>query len=279
MDKYVHVLHYMWMAPGLSAREAVECFHLQLLRVLTSGADKGHFIVKGGCNLRFFFGSVRYSEDLDLDVEVIAKDTLKNKLKGVLSSPALLTPLRAKGLGVVDVSAPKQTDTTQRWKIGLTLAGSAVPLRTKVEFSRREGKAAASDTKVEAVDRTLAQRHELVAPLVRHYMGAAAKVQKLRALCGRPQTQARDVFDLQLLFSKSNAVSPIGDKALMAQLTDAIERVMSLSFGEFRAQVVAYLDPAYRDQYDSSDAWEQMQLDVIASIEASIKASISGLAT
>ena len=32
-------------------------------------------LVKGGCNLRFFFDSVRYSEDIDFDVAVIARET------------------------------------------------------------------------------------------------------------------------------------------------------------------------------------------------------------
>lgn len=36
--------------------------------------------LKGGCNLRFLFGSVRSSEDMDLDVVVLAKETLKNKV-------------------------------------------------------------------------------------------------------------------------------------------------------------------------------------------------------
>lgn len=47
----------------LTARQAVEFFHLVFLRALVSrGEDKALFALKGGCNLRFFFGSVRYSE-------------------------------------------------------------------------------------------------------------------------------------------------------------------------------------------------------------------------
>jgi hypothetical protein len=81
---------------------------------------------------------VRYSEDIDLDVVVIAKATSKNKVDRLLQSAAVLTPLAAKGVRVVETSAPKQTDTTQRWKAGLRVDGSDVPLRTKIEFSRRD---------------------------------------------------------------------------------------------------------------------------------------------
>lgn len=49
----------------MTDQEAVETFHLHFVRLLFMGRDKANYIVKGGCNLRFFFGSVRYSEDLD----------------------------------------------------------------------------------------------------------------------------------------------------------------------------------------------------------------------
>jgi hypothetical protein len=119
-------------------RAAVEFFHLVFLRALVGkGQDKGLFALKGGCNLRFYFGSVRYSEDIDLDVTVVAKATLRNKVDRLLASPLVAAPLKAQGLGVADVSAPKQTDTTQRWKVGLRVIGRSLALRTKIEFSRR----------------------------------------------------------------------------------------------------------------------------------------------
>lgn len=55
--------------------------------LVAKGDDKGLIALKGGCNLRFFFGSVRYSEDMDLDVVVIAKETLKNQVDRLLKSP------------------------------------------------------------------------------------------------------------------------------------------------------------------------------------------------
>lgn len=62
---------------------------LVFLRALVAkGEDKGLVALKGGCNLRFFFGSTRYSEDMDLDVVVIAKETLRNKVERLLKSPA-----------------------------------------------------------------------------------------------------------------------------------------------------------------------------------------------
>jgi len=48
-------------------RQRVELFHLVFLRALVAkGEDKALFCLKGGCNLRFYFESIRYSEDIDL---------------------------------------------------------------------------------------------------------------------------------------------------------------------------------------------------------------------
>ena len=72
----------------LSDRQAVELFHLQFLRLLCAGPGKDRFAIKGGCNLRFFFESVRYSEDIDLDVAELPRYALKEKINKVLKSSA-----------------------------------------------------------------------------------------------------------------------------------------------------------------------------------------------
>jgi predicted nucleotidyltransferase component of viral defense system len=53
----------------------VELFHLVFVRALFSElSDKRLVAIKGGINLRFYFQSVRFSEDLDLDVAGLAED-------------------------------------------------------------------------------------------------------------------------------------------------------------------------------------------------------------
>src|SRR6266481_2700969 len=95
---------------ALSARQSIEMFHLVFLRALAAkGDDKGLFTLKGGCNLRLFFGSVRYSEDIDIDVSVIAKGTLKNKVDRLLHAPTVVGPLKTHSIEISDISAPKQT--------------------------------------------------------------------------------------------------------------------------------------------------------------------------
>ena len=43
---------------------------------------------------------------------------------------------------------------------------------------------------------------------------------------------------------------------------------MSLSFDEYTSNVVAYLEPSHADVYAAREAWEAMQEDVVAKIEA-----------
>jgi hypothetical protein len=250
-----------------SNRAAVEFFHLVFLRALVGkGGDKGLFAVKGGCNLRFYFNSVRYSEDIDFDVTVVAKATLRNKVDRLLDSPLVAAPLKTRGLEVLEVSAPKQTETTQRWKVGLQVAGRNVALRTKIEFSRR---GTVNGTRFEAVSPQALRPYALTPFLATHYDAPAALSQKVEALAGRSEPQARDIFDLNLLLAR-----PDGDAAVKkvpkSQLASALERALEIGYDQYAAQVVAFLDPTQRELFESRDAWDTMQHAVVTALEAAV---------
>lgn len=242
-------------------REAVEVFHLLFLRVLMAGAEKAHYAVKGGCNLRFFFGSVRYSEDLDLDVETFAPRTLRNKVDRILGSGPLPALLRARGLAVESFSSPKQTETTQRWKVQLGIAAGST-VSTKIEFSRR---GLAADRTFEAVDAELLRRHRLQPVLAVHYRAPEAIRQKVRALAGRAVTQARDVFDLSLLFARCPPEDVAGLPA--EEVRRATENLTSVGYDEFVGQVLAYLEPEHQDLYRDPALWDALQASVLESVE------------
>jgi predicted nucleotidyltransferase component of viral defense system len=251
---------------SFSVRESVEVFHLVFLRVLVAkGEDKTLFALKGGCNLRFFFGSMRYSEDIDLDVTVVAKDTLKKKVDRVLRSPALASLLMSHGLEIEDTSAPKQTETTQRWKIGLRGAALSIPVRTKIEFSRRDSIAGAA---FEAIDPEILRHYGMTPFLATHYVAASAVVQKIRALADRSEPQPRDVLDLNHLFARSDVHELKLSERERAWLPKAIEHAIGISFDEYAAKVVAYLAPAQRELFEERDAWNTMQAAVVERLES-----------
>jgi hypothetical protein len=80
-----------------------------------------------------------------------------------------------------------------------------------------------------------------------HYTAEAAVEQKVEALARRSETQARDVFDLDLLLRRQPPVSLTAD-AFACQR--AAERTLELPYAAFRDQVLPFLDPEVAELYD-----------------------------
>lgn len=240
-----------------SEAQVIEFFHLAFLQVLQARFDQAHYVVKGGASLRYFFGSLRYSQDIDLDAVAIEHWRLEEKIDEVLASPAMGLLLRSGSLAVEEVTKPKQTTTTQRWKPWLVVGGRRTPVRTKIEFSHR-----AADPRriLEAVPDRIVAPYALRAPTMLHYTADAAIEQKIQALAGRSETQARDVFDLELLLRQDRDVGAGRIESRVLEI--AVERVFELPFEAFRDQVVPFLEPEVVDLYDNHQAWEAMQAAV-----------------
>lgn len=245
--------------PGLSQAQAIECFHLAFLQVLGARVNRNHYALKGGANLRYFFDSHRYSEDLDFDALIEEAWKLQDKVDDVLSSSAVVAQLRSKDIAIAEIIKSKQTDTTQRWKLLLAVPERKDPISTKIEFSRRNG-----DRRwlLEAVPNRVVATYGLRPPTLLHYTAAPATEQKVNALAGRAETQARDVFDLDLLFRTHPGVVEKG--ALDSKtLNDAMERCVELPFEAFAAQVIPFIETDVAELYSDSGSWEQMQSFVI----------------
>lgn len=248
------------MGSSLSATQIVELFHVAFLEVLSRRVDPARYVLKGGANLRYFFGSVRYSEDIDLDVLGVPSWSLEKKLDDILNSGPLKALLRASGLEVGEFSKPKQTETTQRWKVAIDVSGRSEPVRTKIELSHRNGE---RRYRLDAIPSHIVEPYALRAPSVQHYTGDAPAEQKVRALAGRSETQARDVFDLDLLLRRKPLPAGALDSRLLA---DASDRALQLPFAAFRDQVLPFLEPEVTELYDAG-AWEQMQTFVAEKLE------------
>lgn len=242
---------------------AVEHFHLLFLAQLGARLDKKLYALKGGCNLRFFWKSIRYSEDIDFDVHTIARQTLQKNVNQILSAPAFTRILLSASLVMSTVAEAKQTSTTQRWKIHLRRTDSTADLPTKIEFSRRRFDAG---TRFEPIDSELVQTYKIRPVIVSHYDLEAAFAQKLAAVIGRGQTQARDIFDLAQLKERGATGSNV-DRRERKSLGLAVENAMSVSFDEFTGQVVAYMAPDYQEFYGKRRAWQQLQEKVVKTIE------------
>jgi predicted nucleotidyltransferase component of viral defense system len=239
-----------------SERQAIELFHLVFVVHLGKRVDRALFAIKGGCNLRFYCKSIRYSEDIDFDIRTMARATLENNVNNILASPALVQELRLKSIAITHVTSAKQTDTTQRWKLGIQVNGVVIP--TKIEFSRR---GLDPEHKLEPASPELVQKYDLYPVLAQHYSDETAFRQKIMALSKRNETQARDIFDLKLLLDRQAGRAEL-PADVKKEVRPAIEKAMTIGFDEFAGHVRAYLEPEYFDYYDKA-VWESLQAEVV----------------
>ncbi len=239
--------------------EYIELFHLHFLEQLGLHTDKKLYALKGGCNLRFFLKSIRYSQDIDIDIKIIGKETLANKVRKIINSTNTKRFLRVNKIDINRISEPKQSETTQRWKISLQVPESVIPLNTKIEFSRRGIK---GNTKFETIDPLISSKYQLNPIFANHYTAESAFQQKIHALIGRNETQTRDVFDLFHLINMNIQKPSLATE----EISKIQQHVLSLTFEEFKGQVVAYLPLEYQSQYDDPSIWEQLVLRVVEEI-------------
>jgi predicted nucleotidyltransferase component of viral defense system len=236
-----------------------EIFHLEFLRRLGQKVAASGYALKGGVNLRFFFGSVRYSEDMDLDVRGVAVARLRETVVKILESVSFQESLMPFGVERVvppSMAKAKQTETTQRFKVHL-ITSSGEDLFTKVEFSRRGFKGTAV---VETVAGSILRSYQLPPLLIPHYDVASAVAQKIDAIVGRSVVQARDIFDLYVLIPQCPADPGLvieTDEKRLAQAHDGIE---AMGFEQFRDTVVAYLSNEDQRSYSTAASWDEIKL-------------------
>jgi len=248
-----------------------EVFHLEFLRWFNRKIGSRYYALKGGVNMRFFFGSIRYSEDMDLDLTQIRVDVIQDIVMQILKSQNFvdnLIPYSIQSISVPDIGKAKQTETTQRFKIHLiTFAGE--DLFTKVEFSRRGLKDGAT---VGAVLDSIVRNYKLIPIIVPHYNARAAALQKIGDLAARPVAQARDIFDLYILSPELNEPE-IGSLEIPGKekLGRAYKNLFSVAFEQFRDSVVYFLSPDEQASYGSSLFWDEIKLKVANLLEKLIK--------
>lgn len=243
-----------------------ELFHLEFLRRFSRKTKTNSYVLKGGSNLRFFFNSARYSEDMDLDIQGVAVHMLKDIVMKILNDSSFQDAMISFGIESIvppDISAAKQTETTQRFKAHLiTFAGE--DLFTKIEFSRRGflGKAV-----VQSVSDHILRAYKFPPLLVSHYDVCSMAEQKIGALSDRALIQARDIFDLYILSSQCEPSMAKQTDISSVKLTKAYKNVFEVSFEQFKDTVVTYLSPEDRPMHDLPSSWDEIKLKAANFIE------------
>jgi predicted nucleotidyltransferase component of viral defense system len=245
--------------------EIREVFHLEFLRWFGRKIKVGNYALKGGSNLRFFFNSFRYSEDMDLDVSGTRIEDLKELVMKILEAGTFQNVLKPFGVQEViapDTSKAKQTETTQRFKVHLITAGGE-DLFTKIEFSRRGFK---GNVAVEAVSDTILRKYQMPPLLIAHYDVISAIEQKIIALAARKIVQARDIFDIYILNSQFKAAAFEG--ASKGSLTKhdhekfeaAQNNIYEIGYEQFRDTVLSYLSTEDQALYKLKSSWDEVKL-------------------
>ena len=255
-------MHTQFCAP-LQMREV---FHLEFLRWFSRKLEGDCYCLKGGVNLRFFFRSIRYSEDMDLDIRRVRIERIKRVVMEILSARGFSDSLNSFGIERVvppDILKAKQTETTQRFKIHL-LTSAGEDLFTKIEFSRRGLKESAV---VEPVPALILRSYKMAPLLVPHYDATSAVSQKIHALAQRSVLQARDIFDLFVLGSQYDGSQQEPLQIGKAILKTAYDHIFLVEFPQFRDTVVAYLGAEEQEAYRSPAVWDEIKLKVAHFLE------------
>lgn len=245
----------------------IEEFHLEFLEAASAQLPIADFVIKGGVNFRFFFASHRRSKDVDLDYLGDRFATFGARVEKLLTSETLRKLLAARQITLADVRPHKQTDTVRRWK--LSLADPDVPdASSKIEFSNR----GVSDAyELAAISTELAAKLRGRTPRLQHYLPEAAIQQKVAALVLRAETQPRDVFDLDHLFTTlPNAIGRATLEA--AAVRAAIDRTDELSYDAYASTVADFLDEDVADVLGTEPAWADMQRRVVTALERWLEA-------
>lgn len=245
-----------------SSLQVREVFHLEFLRWFVRKVKAEFYALKGGANLRFFFNSFRYSEDMDIDIQNVSVDVLKDAVMKILRASSfqeILKPFGIERIVPPNIASAKQAETTQRFKVHLvTFAGE--DLFTKIEFSRRGFKGTAI---VQPVQSPILREYKLPPLLVPHYDVYSAVGQKIGALAARSVVQARDIFDLYVLSAQCEPLKMKEIEINNADLAKASENVFEISFKQFQSTVIAYLSTEDQAIYKSSSLWDEIKLKVV----------------
>ena len=244
-----------------------EIFHLEFLRWFTRKTKAKYYVLKGGTNLRFFFNSFRYSEDMDLDINGVEVNSLKDIVMKILQLPSFLDTFKPFGIEEIvppEITHAKQTTTTQRFKIHL-ITSAGEDLFTKIEFSRRD---MSEGIVVQSILDSVLRTYKLVPLITPHYDASSTTIQKIIAVASRSVIQARDIFDLYVLSSQYGRPEIYKSKILKKDKLDkAYENLFSVTFEQFRDSVVLFLPYEEQTIYGTTLFWDEIKLKVANLIE------------
>lgn len=250
---------------GITSNIVRETFQLLFLHALSHrwGKNPRPWAVKGGCALRFFLGSPRYSVDLDIDVPEFSDSAIKSAIEPATSSTDHV--LKQRRIGSIESNAiTKAGHNVLRVKFTLkTPEGESVP--TKVEFSRRASPLLRfAVTKAPALG--VRESAALPAFLLPTYPRESMVALKTDALTDRNRNAIRDIFDLALFLP---CLPPAKEMAILDIETDALPAAARWVQGKDNdyTDYLEKIEPYMGGEANLSEAsWNELRMSVAAAL-------------
>jgi len=242
-----------------------ELLQAQLLVELMSNAVHHELVLKGGLAMRAVMGSTRFTKDIDLDAATSAS---VERLQGIVRR-SIAKVVRQSGLiADVQVSEPKQTTTTLRWKVNGNAPGTMRPINLSIEVSRREWVAPFRTVELDLSPQFAggsARGRVLVLD------SQALAVCKVLALTDPKRDAPRDLFDLSVLVEAdvedpSQLLASQSAERLQQALDELWSKVESMGYDRFCAEVASYL-PAEVAEAITAEVYGQLQMVVAENVE------------
>lgn len=242
-----------------------ELLQAKLLVELMSQAMHKELVLKGGLAMRAVLGSTRYTKDIDLDAVSWAtpervRGIVRRAVERVVKQPGLIEEPQ--------ITEPKQTETTLRWKVNGKAPGTNRPVTLTVEVSRREWPAPFRTKELELspqfADGAARGRIQVLDE-------QALAVCKVLALTDPKRDAPRDLFDLSVLLETDlenpGELLASQDAARLAEAMDELwVKVENMGYDRFKAEVAPYLPPETAAAV-TEEVYGDMQLKVAENVE------------
>lgn len=235
------------------ARDLVQA---RLLGAIFSNSVRNEIALKGGFAMRVLTGSKRFTKDIDL----AASPTIPTQIVQSYIRKAI-NDLRGTGM-IQDliISEPKQTDTTQRWKIGGKVGNHEINLT--VEVSRRNRLEPSSIEKIPYQCMPGKNGAVPIACINLENMVTA----KLDCLNSPIREAPRDIYDLFLMIKMDVKPTPEALKKYgaenIARLKDQLwAKLEKMDFPTAQQQLISFLPPDVAKTI-TADVWDEVRLEV-----------------
>lgn len=248
-----------------SDQAALELMQTRILSALFRNVVNKEMVVKGGFAMRLAANSFRNTKDIDLQANNgISSDRVRSLVRSAIKEIE-----KSHLLDGFSVSEPKQTDTTQRWKINGRIAGGETPVHLTIEVSRRGD---LDPNFVQGIHFEPGPLYGAPPVIVETLTPTAIAAGKFEALSSLTRESPRDVYDLFIL-SRMKVAPPTSlfankytPEVLEEKLRVITDKLDKMDFAMAKDHLLPAMPPEIRMRFGKEE-WETMRINTYLMLE------------